>query len=348
MSKQKKIRYAIAAAIALCAAAFILFARAQKTAKYDTSYAMSTVITQTAYGVNAEKAMQQVALALQEYENRLSLFNENSEIAKINAGAGTPVAVSADTWELVRRSLALSATSEGAFDLTIAPLTLLWGITTDHPAVPAKGDIAAALTLVDDSAVVLEESAHTVQLAAGQGLDLGGIAKGNACAVAQKVYEKYGVSSAVLSIGGNVYIRGKNPDGSRFKVGFRDPTGSENSYIAALEMEDQVMAVSGGYERYFEQDGVRYCHILNGRTGWPVESDILSVGAISADGTVADFMSTTLYVWGAEKTRAYMKENPDMLIVMLDQDGRLFVSAGLQGNFELTADAAAQYSVTYL
>lgn len=349
MKRNQKIILGVLLAAAVGAGLFGLYRKqAQSAAYYDTTYSMSTVVTQTVYGPSAEQAMNAVDETFRAFEDRLSLYNDTSEVAAINAGAGTPVAVSADTYALIKRSLQLSAGSEGAFDVTIAPLTLLWGVTTDHPKVPPQADIDAALALVDDSAVVLNDAAQTVQLAAGQGIDLGGIAKGNACTVAQKVYEQYGVKSAVLNIGGNVYIRGKNPDGSKFRVGFRDPAGDENSYIAAVEMEDQVMAVSGGYERYFEENGVKYCHIINGQTGWPVQSDIASVGVVSEDGTLADFMSTTLYVWGEEKTKAYMAQHPELPIILLDGKGGLFVSAALKDSFELTQDAAQTYTVQYI
>lgn len=349
MNRTKKFFLTVLAVAGVIAAGSALYLKKEaQTAYYDTSYAMSTIITQTAYGAGAEKAMGQVAAALREFEDRLSLFSDKSEIAKINDKAGVPVQVSKDTYELVKRSLELSASSQGAFDVTIAPLTLLWGITTDHPAIPAQQDIAKALALVDDSAVVLDDAENTVCLAEGQAIDLGGIAKGNACSLAKEIYEKNQISSAVLSIGGNVYIRGRAPDGSRFKVGFRDPYGTESSYIATIELEDEVLAVSGGYERYFEENGVKYCHILSGQTGWPVESDIVSVGVISPDGTVADFMSTTLFVWGEAKTKEYMAQNPELAVVLLNEKGEIFVSKKQEGSFALTQEAAQQYTLYYI
>ena len=137
----------------------------QTTPHDSTTYAMSTIVTQRAYGLRAQQAMRQVESALREFEGRLSLFDQDSEIAAINAAAGDhPVRVSEATFGLLRQSLALSATSEGAFDITIAPLTQLWGITTDHPRVPTQQEIDGALALVGDAEVQLDQQASTVFL----------------------------------------------------------------------------------------------------------------------------------------------------------------------------------------
>ena len=134
-----------------------------RTPHDSTTYAMSTIVTQRAYGLQAEQAMRQVESTLREFEGRLSLFDQDSEIAAINAAAGEhPARVSAATFGLLRQSLALSATSEGAFDITIAPLTQLWGITTDHPRVPTQQEIDGALALVGDAEVQLDQQASTV------------------------------------------------------------------------------------------------------------------------------------------------------------------------------------------
>lgn len=347
--KAKKALLAGVAVLAIgTAVAFLINKKAAQTQHTDTTYAMSTVITQAVYGKNAKEAMAQVNAALREYEDRLSLFRDTSEIAKINAGAGNPVAVSEETYALLSRALALSAQSDRAFDLTIAPLTMLWGVTGENPKVPPQSEIDALLPLVDDAAVKLDPAQKTVQLAAGQALDLGGIAKGNACTAAQKIYEEQGIASAVLNIGGNVYVKGTKPDGSLYRVGFRDPNGDDSSYIASLAMKDQVLAVSGGYERYFIENGKKYCHILSGETGWPVESDIVSVGIVTPDGTLADFLSTTLYVWGEQKSLAWAAKQDDVQILLLDNKGTLYASKALEGSLSLTEEAQKSYTIQYI
>lgn len=309
----------------------------------NNSYAMSTVITQTAFGKNANAAMQDVDKAFIEYENRLSLFGDEatSEIARVNAAAGSAegALVSKETADLLKTALNLSADSKGAFAITIAPLTLAWGITTDHPRVPPQSEIENLLKLVDDSAVKIideKDGARVVLPQKGMGIDLGGIAKGAACSVASDIYTNHGVNRALLSIGGNIYARGSKPNGD-WKIGFRDPNQGENGYIASFSAPDMVVAVSGGYERFFEQDGKKYIHIINPATGMPAESDIASVGAVDKDGAVADFYSTTLFIWGKEKAIEFMKNGGTAIV--LDYENNLYVSESLRPSFELYENA---------
>lgn len=307
-----------------------------KPADY-TGFAMSTLITQSAYGEKAAEAEIELQRRLQGFENRLSMFINESDVARLNAAAGkTPVQISKETMRLLKRGLELSQSSEGAFQLTIAPVTQLWGITTDHPQVPSDTELTQALALVDDKDLILDEAAGTAYLRReGQAVDLGGIAKGAACELARETYEEYGVSGAVLSIGGNIYVKGEKPGGKLFKIGFRDPTKSESSYLASFQMRDSVLAVSGGYERYFEQNGIRYHHIIDPATGYPAESDIVSVGVFSVDGTTADFMSTTLFVWGRARTLDYMRRADSCDVIFLDDKGMLYVSESLRPSFAL-------------
>lgn len=313
--------------------------------KTNLSFAMSTVVKQTVYGPRADEAMTAVNSAFAAYEDRLSQYSAEGDIGRLNAAAGSWVDVQPETAALLKQGLALSAQSEDAFSLTIAPLTLAWGIASDTPRVPSQEEIDRLLPLVDDGALQVEEDRAKLDKV-GMGVDLGGIAKGAACSVAADIYEEYGVESALLDIGGNVYARGRKPDGSDWLVGFRDPEGSEESFIASFPLCDAVVAVSGGYERYFEQDGIRYIHIMDPRIGKPAQSDILSVGVIHPDGAVADFYSTTLYVQGLQGTLAYMRDGGTA--IALDGGGTLYVSESLRGGFVLRGQAEDAYKVVYV
>lgn len=299
-----------------------------------TTFAMDTIIDQRAYGPNAQEAMRRVNAAFAEWEGRLSLFAPGSEVARINAAAGAGGAeVSPETAALIEAALNYGrGEGRGGFALSIAPLTLAWGVTTDAPRVPADDEIAALLPLVDDAAIKVEGS--TVALdKPGMGIDLGGIAKGAACDAAAAIYAECGVDSALLWAGGSVYARGTKPDGSRFSVGFADPAAEGSAYIAAFEMEDAFIAVSGGYERYFEAGGRRYIHIINPATGRPAESDIVSVGVIDGTGAGADFASTDLFVAGRDAALSYMEAGGRAIV--LDKGGVLWVSAALKEGFTL-------------
>ncbi len=332
--KYKNPILAIAAVLILLCGGIYLYQKNIQQKRYALAfYGMSTLVDQKAYGASAEKAMAEVQNAFVQFEEELSLYNENSDIAKINAASGkSPVKISAEAYDLLTQATQLSSISNNAFAITVAPLTLAWGITSDTPHVLSQSEIDALLPLVDDSALILENGTAFLKNE-GAKIDLGGIAKGTACNLAKKIYEENGVKSALLSVGGNIYVKGKKPDGSAYRIGFRDPTKSAQTSIASITLEDEVLAVSGGYERYFEENGTRYHHILDPKTGAPASSDIVSVGIIEKDGTKADFYSTTLFVWGKEKTLAFMKNGGK--VIMLDAENNLYVSRALEPSFEL-------------
>ena len=236
-----------------------------------------------------------------------------------------------------RRRKHSSAQAGGAFELTIAPLALAWGITTDAPRVLQQDEIDALLPLVDDSGLLLESGTARLQRP-GQAVDLGGIAKGAACDVAKEVYDEYGIRAALCWLGGSsIYARGVKPDGEAWRLGFRDPKEEESVSLASFEIRDAVFCTSGGYERYFEQDGVRYHHILDPATGRPAQSDIVSIGILCENGAEADFWSTALFVQGREKALEYFETGGEGLL--LDEDNTLYVSKALQASFELAAEA---------
>ncbi len=302
-------------------------------AKILNGFAMDTLITQTAYGDGAEEAMQAVVHALAEEEARLSHFLPDSDIGIVNASAGEQaVTVAPQTAQLVQRALLQAEESEGAFALSIEPLTTAWDITGESPRVVPQNELEDLLPLVNDEAVHVQGDSIRLEYE-GMGLDLGGLAKGEACNVAAEIYAQHEVDSALLSLGGNVYARGTKPDETAWRIGFRDPQGGQDSYIASFCLQDAVVAISGGYERFFEQDGERYIHIIDPRTGYPAESDLLSVGVIHEDGLIADIWSTTLYVQGLQGALAYMQDGGQA--IALDTSGKLYVSTALQADFEL-------------
>lgn len=323
--------------------------RRTKPAETYTGFAMNTLITQKAYGRNAAQAEAEVQRALQEFESRTSMFQQESEIAQINAAAGKhAVKVSPETMRLLQKGLELSGQSDGSFQLSIAPVTKLWGVTSENPKVPGREELNVALELVNDEDIILNLYEETVYLRReGQALDFGGIAKGAACSLAEDIYEKEGIDSAVLSIGGNIYVKGKKPDGMPFRIGFRDPAMDENSYLASFSMEDMVLAVSGGYERYFEENDIRYHHIIDPATGYPANSDIVSVGVFSKDGAKADFLSTSLFVMGSKRTLSYMEQTDACDVVFLDSMGDLYVSENLKPSFQLE-EAHRNVNVTFV
>lgn len=313
------------------------------------TYAMNTVIEQKWYGESADTVYTGMETKTREIESVLSLHLSQSEIAAINENAGVqPVEVSQRTFDLLQRAKELSEQSDGAFDITIAPVVELWGITSDHPHVPTDEELAQAMALMGPEDLVLDEEACTAYLTRpGMAIDLGGIAKGWTADQLREYARELGAERGYVSLGGNLMIIGERPDGDPFKFGLRDPQGDASTYLGTVTLKDgYTMATTGGYERYFEEDGIRYHHVLDPRTGYPADSDLLSVAVISKDGTLADYLSTTLFVQGLEAAKA-AAGSEDYALVMVDQENNVWISGSLRGNFE-PHETDADYTYTYI
>lgn len=349
MKQWKKPATVLLAAVFLAAAG--LFAahisrRSRQAA--STIFAMDAAISQRVYGANGQKAIAAAEQALREMEALFSLYRPESDIARLTASAGSKEAVCVDarTYALLQQAKALCGQTDGAFCLTLAPLSLAWGIATDAPRVPPQQEIDRLLALVNDDDLILQDGTACLRQA-GQAVDLGGIAKGAACDAVKEVYDAYGIRSALCWVGGSsIYVRGEKPDGTGWRLGFRDPSGDAASALASFEVRDAVFCTSGGYERYFEENGVRYHHILDPATGYPVQTDILSVGVLSENGAEADFWSTALFVQGKEKALEYFANGGEG--ILLDNAYHLYVSGALQSSFQLTAQDAGRYQVIFL
>ena len=251
-------------------------------------------------------------------------MKEDSDVCRINAAAGVqPVQVSRGhrrpCWHRPRR---WRKPQTAPLPLTVAPITLAWGVHSDSPRVVPRRGCAALAALV--TTAPCSGQARLLQKA-GQGWTLAAGARARRWTPWRGVRAGRCGKRPFVSLGGNVYARGTKPDGTPWRVGFRDPSGGDNVSLASFELTDAVIAVSGDYERYFEQDGVRYGHIMNPATGAPAQSDIISVGVVCETGLEADVRSTEMFVRGRDAALAYFEAGGTGL--MLCEDGVLYVSA---------------------
>lgn len=304
------------------------------------NFVMNTYATQRVTGEKAQQAIEEVNQMLLETEQIFSRYRADSIISKINAQAGVaPVGVPDEVMTVLKQALAYSVETEGVFQITVAPLVDTWGIMTDSPKVPEADEISNALSYVDDSQVLLDEEAGTVFLSRpGVSLDLGALVKGYAAQKAKEIYEKNQVDSALLSLGGMVVTVGVKPEGTPFEIGLRDPEGTASDYFGVLTGESRIVSTSGGYERYFEQDGVTYHHILDPRTGYPADSGLLSVTVLCNDGMKADFLSTYLFLEGADTVKSHLNE-PDYSVIAVTEDHQVLVSDDLAESFALAENS---------
>ncbi|MCD8007714.1 MAG: FAD:protein FMN transferase, partial [Clostridiales bacterium] len=260
--------------------------------------AMDTFMTLTAYGSNRDDALDAAVEEIQRLEALYTVGSEDSEVSQLNRD-GTAV-LSEDTAALIERALELYDSTDAAFDITVYPLMELWGFTTQDYQVPEAGDIQSALALVGADRVTYDSSTSTVTLGEGQSIDLGGIAKGYTSQRIMELFEEVGVTSAMVSLGGNIQCLGTKPDGSLWRVGIQDPVGSEGAIVAVIEVEDQAVITSGSYERYFtdEATGETYHHIIDPTTGYPADSGLISVTIVAAAGALGGGVSARRGVRG--------------------------------------------------
>ena len=314
-------------------------------------FAMDTVMDLTAYGASGEKAVSQAEEELYRLEAELSRTREDSEVTALNE-AGT-AHVGADVAALLKAALTYSQATGDAFDITVAPVVSAWGFTTDHYQVPSQETLDALLGVVDDAQIQVAEDADGAQvtLGAGQSVDLGGIAKGYAADRVAQIFVQEGVEHGMISLGGNVYVRGTKPDGSPWRVGVQNPaqTDENDMPVGILTLTDCFAVTSGGYQRYFEQDGVRYHHIIDPATGFPADSGLQSVTVVApagdetagaGAGTMCDAFSTALFVMGEEKALDFWRTSGyDFDLVLVTDDGRVVVTDGLKDRFYTVSDA---------
>ena len=290
-------------------------------------FAMDTVMQLTAYGKDAERALGVAEGELARLDAELSAQRSSSEIAKLNA-SGT--CENAETLEVLGRALEIARRTDGAYDPTVYPLMQLWGFGTEDAKVPQEEDVSQTLARVGYEKLPAVKAPY--RLPDSMAVDLGGIGKGFAAGTVRRCLQDQGIESAVLSLGGNVTLLGSKPDGASWTVGLQEPEGS--GCFGYLTAKDVSVVTSGGYQRYFEENGKRYWHILDAKTGWPAETGLSSVTVVSADDTLADGLSTALFVMGLERAEDFWRGSNDFEAVFLLDSGEIYVTEGLQGSFQ--------------
>lgn len=290
-----------------------------------------TVITIQILDSNDNSILEDCFQLCAEYEAKFSNKIETSEVSQINNASGVPVTVSADTIELIKKGLYYSELSEGAFDITISPLSVLWDFKDkkDHKGtIPDSTTINEAISHVDYRNVLI--SGNTVTLTDPQAsIDLGGIAKGYIADCLKAYLEEQGIKHALINLGGNVLTIGTKMDGTDYKIGIQKPFDKQNSAITSVSVHDKSVVSSGVYERYFKQDDTLYHHILNPATGYPYKNELLGVTIISQRSTDGDGLSTTCFALGLDKGLALINELDNTEAIFITDDYKLHYSAGL-------------------
>lgn len=309
--------------------------RGESVEEESRIFAMDTVMTLTYHGQDREscrEALEEGVAAVYALEDLLSATDPDSEISVLNEGG--QARLSPDTAQLLSAALELCELTGGALDITACPAVEAWGFTTGEYRVPGEAELAELAGRIDYTQVSLDQ--ESASLPEGRKVDLGAVAKGYAADQLARLARERNITSALLDLGQSTILAlGAKTDGSPWRIGIQDPQGE--GYLGVLELEGQAMGTSGGYQRYFERDGVRYWHIMDPATAAPARSGLLSVTVVSPSGLTCDGLSTALFVMGLERGARFWRDHPELEFeaLFILEDGSLALTSGLEDSFSL-------------
>jgi thiamine biosynthesis lipoprotein len=356
----KNLRFFAAAFIAQ---ALLLASCVNRPPAARSEFIFGTVCTLRIEETGKARVYNDVFERLREIDDVFSANKQGTAVDEINRSAGiSPVIVGDEVIYVLDRALFFAELSDGNFDPSIGPLVKLWGIGSENPRVPDAEETERALSFVNWRDVVIDHENKTVFLKTkGMALDLGGIVKGYAADQALEIIKAAGVKGALIDLGGNIIVYGKKAGTERpWNIGIQDPYKERGEFIGIIEVKEGALVTSGGYERFFEEDGRRYHHILSTKTGRPIESDLVSVTIIQSGqngqngqnemprnaAMDADALSTTLFALGYEKGSAFIGNFAGMAgavdAVFVLQDGKIRTTSGLEGRFTVKKESAAR------
>lgn len=268
----------------------------------------------------------------------ISKNNEQSELYKINQNSGKENKISDELLDYITETSGIYSVSNGRLSATSGALTELWGVDTEQFRLPEESEIQNALSLCDDSKIKItgEDALNTVFVPEGAIFNLGSVGKGIACDRAARVIsQSEDCEGAVVSVGGSVAVLGSHEGSGVWKVGIRDPYGKSSDIFASLSVEECFISTSGNYEKKFEIDGKTYHHILDLKTGYPVENDLCAVTVAAKSGFESDALSTMCYVLGEEESKKIL-ETYEAEAVFIYSDKKLSVTDGLKDKIEIS------------
>lgn len=305
---------------------------------------MGTQVTLAAY---TSEAMDEPALRsklrkaheeIKRLEALMTTWREDTEISRANAEAGKKaVKLSPESMEVIQKSLWIAKQSEGVFDISFDAMKGVWKFDQDLEAkVPPKKLIDERRKLIDYRQLELDTQNNTLKIKKkGMRINLGGIAKGYAIDAASRVLKSEGILAFFAQAGGDLYVAGKKPDGTSFKVGIRDPRGKHaGDYFAMIEVVDHAFSTAGDYERSFVLEGKRYHHIIDPRTGYPA-TESRSVTIWAKDAHTADAIDDAVFILGPEKGLKLVEAIDDCGAVIVDKNNKVWISKRLEGKVQM-------------
>ena len=279
-----------------------------------------TVINIKIWGTKDETLLSECKSICEKYENLFSRTIKTSDISRLNSVRGKAVELSSETINLLKFSVELGELSDGAFDITTAPLSDLWRVKENPGIIPNKKDIEEALSHVSYTNIYFEGDNKAGLKDHEAYVDLGAIAKGYIGDKLKEYLTKEGVTRGIIDLGGNIVVIGEKADGSPYNIGIQKPFDDRNEVLMSVPVKDKSIVSSGTYERYFEKEGHIYHHIFDPKTGYPVNNGLTGVTIISDSSLLGDALSTTCLVLGKEKASELLKSYPEVKGIFIDKD----------------------------
>jgi FAD:protein FMN transferase len=302
-----------------------------------TEQVLWTTCTITLYNHATSQTLEKCFARLAEIHSRMSVGVPGSELDAIDAGAGkAPVHVTDDVLLVTEKALQLARLSNGLFDPTVGPLISVWKINQEHPEIPGRRAIRAALALVNWKDVVVDDAAKTVFLKRpGMQLDLGALVKGYAADEAVRILSARGVTSAIIDLGGDIFAMGHGQTGQPWRIGVQNPEAERGAFLGIANVVNKSVVTSGVYEHFFIKDGKRYHHLMDTRTGYPVENGLESVTVITNSSMDADGYGLALFCMG--KTAGIeLGTRLGLGVVMVDVNHKVYVTPETKRYFAIT------------
>ncbi len=340
----------------LCAALMLPLAACGETKESRrTIFAMDTTMTLVAYGKNREEGLASAESVIKSMDSMLDPELPSSTVYAINHANGENVVVPGQVADMLSAAQTVYKQSGGALDLSVYPLLKLWGFIDNRTRVPYDSEILDELSRLCFDQLVLtpfpSSGTFTVSMPSYGEISFGAVAKGCAADKAIEAMRASGVTSGIISLGGNVQTLGLKPDGTQWRVGIEDPNNPGNSYVGVINVGETAVVTSGSYQRYFTDitTGRTYHHILQPTSGYPVSNNLVSATVICRNGTMADCLSTAMFVLGEVKSLNYWRtygatDGGGFDMVLITKDNRIICTKGLIENFTLVNE---NYTVSY-
>ena len=263
-------------------------------------------------------------------ENLVSVTDPDSEISQLNQNKEAEV--STITLDILSKAIDMCDKTGGNLNIALYPIVKAWGFTTDAYRIPAEEELQKLLKDTDYTKIQIQNS--TITLGDHMEVDLGSVTKGYTADLLCDYFQKAGVSSAILDLGGNIQTIGRKPDGTLWHIGIQSPVSSD--LLGIVEVENKAVVTSGGYERYFEdEEGNVYWHIMDPSSGYPAKNGLISVTVVHENGFLSDALSTSLFVMGKEKAITFWQAHKDFEMILLSEDNEIFITPTLNQRFTI-------------